>query len=110
MTLQKPCVRIDGGEELYWTDLTLEAGKTANRHVFHVHKETNFILSFWDIHCTDAAGNKVVIRPECTYPAKKTDNDSFGNEGEGAHTLLPMSGGRAAGIGCCCGAALRRPP
>ena len=209
--LQKPCIRIDGGEALYWSDLTLEAGKTANLHVFHVHadlltpglhtatfyaggeplysgrfsigrdwseifrfptqaqiaarpadqrspylsawftigrgvrydaysvdfksdyipcgtysclfngsldfsrlkeqyasvesegtinlygglqragegKETNFILSFWDIHCTDAAGNEVIIRPERTWPAEKTDNDSFSGEGEGAHTQLP---------------------
>lgn len=49
----------------------------------------NSILSFWDIYCTDAAGNTVVIRPKRIFPAGETDNDSFGNEGEGAHTLLP---------------------
>lgn len=51
--------------------------------------DTNFILSFWDIHCTDAAGNTTVIRPERIYPQQKNDNDTFGNEGEGAHTILP---------------------
>lgn len=49
----------------------------------------NCILSFWDIYCTDAAGNQVVIRPERIFPAEETENDSFTGEGEGAHTLLP---------------------
>lgn len=52
-------------------------------------KATNSILSFWDIHCTDAAGKKVIIRPKRTYPAQESNNDSFDNEGEGAHTLAP---------------------
>ena len=54
-------------------------------------KESNFILSFWDIYCTDKDGNTTIIRPVLTYPAEHTDNDSFGNEGEGAHTLLPYN-------------------
>lgn len=52
-------------------------------------RPSNFILSFWDIYCTDKAGKVTIIRPERIYPAEKTDNDSFGNEGEGAHTQLP---------------------
>lgn len=208
VTLQKPCISIDGGEKLYWTDLKLEAGKTVSCHVFHVHADlltpglhtaevfasgkslasghfsigrdwskifkfptekqvaarpadrrspylatwldigqdvrydaysidfksdhipygtysclfngdldltqlkkqyvsvesegpnlygglqlgdkgrtSNFILSFWDIHCTDKNGKVTTIRPVRTYPAEKTDNDEFGNEGTGAHTL-----------------------
>lgn len=211
VTLQNPCISIDGGDKLLWKDLTIEAGKSLRLHVFHANeryltpglhtaivydsdkpiysgrfsigrawseiftspseaqiaarpadqrspylstwlkidrdarydaysvdfksdyipcgtysclfngyldfsslkeqyasvesdgkinlygglqrggkdKETNFILSFWDIHCTDAAGNEVIIRPVRTYPAEKTDNDSFSGEGEGAHTQLP---------------------
>lgn len=52
-------------------------------------KNGNSILSFWDIYCTDAAGNTVVIRPKRIFPEEETDDDSFGNEGDGAHTLLP---------------------
>lgn len=47
------------------------------------------ILSFWDILCTDAEGNTTTIRAKRTYCAEKTDNDSFGNEGTGAHTIIP---------------------
>lgn len=50
---------------------------------------SNSILSFWDIYCTDTVGNTVVIRPKRIFPAEETDNDSFGNEGEGAHTQIP---------------------
>ena len=52
-------------------------------------RPSNFILSFWDIYCTDKSGKVTIIRPERIYPAEKTDSDSFDNEGEGAHTLLP---------------------
>lgn len=48
------------------------------------------ILSFWDIYCTDEAGNTTIIRPVRIYPAEKTDNDFFTGEGDGAHTLLPF--------------------
>lgn len=52
-------------------------------------RESNFILSFWDIHCTGKDGKETVIRPKRTFPAEATDNDSFTGEGEGAHTQLP---------------------
>ncbi len=213
VTLQKPCIRIDGGKQLYWADLTLKAGTTVKLHVFHVHadlltpglhtvtvyaegeplytgrfsigrdwsevfklptqaqiaarpadrrspyvvtwlstgkdvrydaysvdfksdhipygtysslfngymdysslkgqcssvdndghislygglqqgdkgKPSNFILSFWDIYCTDAAGNTTIIRPKRIYPAEATGDDSFTNEGDGAHTILPYN-------------------
>lgn len=37
VTLQKPCIRIDGGEELGWGDFTLQAGGAARCHVYHVN-------------------------------------------------------------------------
>ena len=52
-------------------------------------KESNSILSFWDIYCTDSAGNTTVIRPKQVYSLNKTDGASFTGEGDGAHTLLP---------------------
>lgn len=210
VTLQKPCVSIDGGEKLYWSDMKIAAGETISGHVYHAHadlltpglhtaeffaggkslasghfsigrdwskvfkfptekqiaarpadrrspylytwldvgkgvrfdaysvdfksdhipygtytsvfngsldlsqlkkqyasvdndghislyaglqqgdkgKPSNSILSFWDIRCTDKNGKTTTIRPVRTYPAEKTDNDAFGNEGTGAHTLV----------------------
>ena len=52
-------------------------------------KESNFILSFWDIYCTGKDGKETVIRPKRIYPAEETGNDAFTGEGDGAHTLLP---------------------
>lgn len=37
VTLHKPCIRVDGGEELYWNDFTLEAGGTVRLHVRHIY-------------------------------------------------------------------------
>ena len=54
-------------------------------------KESNSILSFWDIYCTDSAGNTTVIRPKQIYSLNKTDGASFTGEGDGAHTLLPYN-------------------
>lgn len=45
------------------------------------------ILSFWDIFCTDEAGNTIIIRPERIYPAEKTTDDYFYHEGTGSHTI-----------------------
>lgn len=46
------------------------------------------IMSFWDIFCTDAAGNQTTIRAEQIYP--ETDNaEGFTGEGTGAHVLVP---------------------
>ena len=47
------------------------------------------ILSFWDIYYTDASGKQQVIRAKRLYPEVSDGNDSFGGEGEGAHTLVP---------------------
>ena len=54
-------------------------------------KESNSILSFWDIYCTDSAGNTTVIRPKQVYSLNRTDGASFTGEGDGAHTLLPYN-------------------
>ena len=52
-------------------------------------KPSNSILSFWDIYCTDAAGNTTIIRPKQTYSADGTSSAPFTGEGDGAHTLPP---------------------
>lgn len=54
-------------------------------------KESNSILSMWDIYCTDKNGNQTIIHPERTYTAEKTSIDKLvgGAEGEGSQTLLP---------------------
>lgn len=56
-------------------------------------KESNSILTMWDIYCTDKNGKKTIIHPERTYTAKKTDIDKLigGAEGEGSQTLLPYN-------------------
>ena len=56
-------------------------------------KESNSILTVWDIYCTDKNGNQTIIHPERTYTAEKTDIDKLigGAEGEGAQTLLPYN-------------------
>ncbi len=52
-------------------------------------KASNSILSFWDIYCTDAAGNTTVIRPKQVYSLDGTGDASFTGEGDGAHSLPP---------------------
>ncbi len=56
-------------------------------------KESNSILTMWDIYCTDKNGKKTIIHPERTYTAEKTDIDKLigGAEGEGSQTLLPYN-------------------
>ncbi len=56
-------------------------------------KESNSILTVWDIYCTDKNGNQTIIHPERTYTAEKTDIDKLigGAEGEGSQTLLPYN-------------------
>lgn len=44
------------------------------------------ILSFWDLYCEDADGNKTQITPTRVYP-EPDDDMTFGNEGEGVHCL-----------------------
>lgn len=39
VTLQKPYIRIDGGEELHWADVTLEPGKSVRLHVYYSSKK-----------------------------------------------------------------------
>lgn len=54
-------------------------------------KESNSILTMWDIYCTGKDGSKTIIHPTRTYTAQKTDIDRLvgGAEGEGSQTLLP---------------------
>ena len=56
-------------------------------------KESNSILTIWDIYCTDKNGKKTIIHPKRTYTAEKTDIDKLigGAEGEGSQTLLPYN-------------------
>ena len=56
-------------------------------------KESNSILTMWDIYCTDKNGKKTIIHPKRTYTAEKTDIDKLigGAEGEGSQTLLPYN-------------------
>ena len=56
-------------------------------------KESNSILTMWDIYCTDKNGKKTIIHPERTYTEEKTDIDKLigGAEGEGSQTLLPYN-------------------
>ncbi len=39
VTLQNTYIRIDGGEELRWADITLQPGKTARIHVYHSNQK-----------------------------------------------------------------------
>ena len=50
-------------------------------------KETNSILSCWDIPYTDASGNEKLLRPRQIYPAGK--GDTFTGEGDGVHDQSP---------------------
>ena len=75
---QYTSVESDGGINLYGG---LQQGDEG--------KGSKSILSFWDISCTDAAGNQTIIRPKQTYAMEQTDDLAFTGEGEGAHTLLP---------------------
>lgn len=47
----------------------------------------NGILSFWDVYCWDAKGNKTTLRAQRIWPEDKIADESFGNEGTGAHYL-----------------------
>ena len=47
------------------------------------------ILSFWDVHCTDASGNQTTIRATRVYPETTNSTEEFGGEGTGAHSLVP---------------------
>ena len=58
---------------------------------FREEKETEMvgILSFWDVHCTDASGNQTTIRATRVYPETTDSTEEFGGEGTGAHSLVP---------------------
>lgn len=45
------------------------------------------IMSFWDLHCTDAAGNVTTRRPTVIYPENPYQSQEFGGEGVGAKCL-----------------------
>ena len=47
------------------------------------------IMSFWDLHCTDAAGNVTTLRPTVIYPENPYQSEEFGGEGVGAKCLDP---------------------
>lgn len=49
------------------------------------------IMSFWDLHCTDAAGNVTTRRPTVIYPETPYQSQEFGNEGVGAQCIDPYA-------------------
>lgn len=55
----------------------------------NIHDGTHLgIMSFWDVYCTDAAGNVNTIRPLPIYPKNPYKSGGFGGEGTGAQCMV----------------------
>lgn len=58
----------------------------------HIHDGSKVgIMAFWDVFYQDAAGNRRSFRAKKAYPHAVSDNESFGNEGTGAHSIVPYA-------------------
>lgn len=49
------------------------------------------IMAFWDVYYKDIEGNKRAFRAKKVYPRTPSANESFDNEGCGAHCITPYA-------------------
>ena len=64
-------------------------GYAGFQHIYNGDKVG--IMAFWDVFYQDAAGRKQFFRAKKAYPRTLSDNESFDNEGSGAHCIVPYA-------------------